>query len=170
VKKIISIALLLVTAVATLSACKLDEVSTAADGGGYTPYAAKVGDGAQGAVAQNQPGAPAKPNAPAKPKYTFAQQNAIAAAKDYLSMSGMSKAGLIQQLDSKYGEGYSKSDAVFAVNHITVNWNEQAVRAAKDYLEMSSFSRASLIQQLCSKAGDGFTLAQATYAADHVGY
>jgi hypothetical protein len=162
-KKIITSAVLTVTAVATLSACKMDESKNAA-GDAYTPYAAKVGDGGQHAVTHHKAAAPAKPN------YTFAEQNAIAAAEDYLSMSGMSRTGLIEQLDSKYGEGFKKADAVFAVNHIQVNWNKQAVRAAKSYLEMSSFSRASLIDQLHSKAGEGFTLAQATYAANHVGF
>lgn len=162
-KKIIASALLTATAIASLSACKMDETTKAA-GDGYTPYAARVGNGAQHAVTHN------KPNAPAKPKYTFAEQNAIAAAQDYLSMSGMSRAGLIQQLSSKYGEGFKKADAVFAVNHINVSWNKQAVRAAKSYLQISSFSRASLIEQLHSKAGEQFTLAQATYAANHVGF
>jgi host cell surface-exposed lipoprotein len=84
-------------------------------------------------------------------------------------MSGFSRAGLIQQLTSKMGEGFKMSDAVFAVNHVKVDWNKEAVESAKSYLDMSSFSRAGLIQQLSSKAGDQFTVAQATYAANHVG-
>jgi hypothetical protein len=106
---------------------------------------------------------------PAKPKYTVAQQNAIEAAKAYLDMAGFSRAGLIKQLSSQYGEGYKKADAVFAVNHIKVDWNKEAVESAKSYLAMTSFSRAGLIQQLTSDYGEGFTLAQATYAANHVG-
>ena len=103
------------------------------------------------------------------PSFTTSQEQAIGSAKDYLDFSAFSRDGLIQQLSSKYGDGFSKADAIFAVNHITVNWNEQAVRSAKDYLAMSHFSRAGLIQQLDSKYGDGYTLAQATYAANHVG-
>ncbi len=76
---------------------------------------------------------------------------------------------MIQQLSSSYGEGYSKADAVYAVNHIDVNWNEQAAKAAKAYLDMSPFSRAGLIQQLESKAGDGYTHAQATYGVNQTG-
>jgi hypothetical protein len=162
-KKIITSALVAATAMATLSACKLDETTNAADGG-YTPYAARVGNGAQHVAVHN------KPQAPAGPRYTFAQQNAIATAQDYLDMSGFSRAGLIQQLSSRFGEGFKKADAVFAVNHISVNWNTEAVQSAKSYLEMSGFSRSSLIQQLHSKAGEEFTLAQATYAANHVGF
>jgi hypothetical protein len=111
---------------------------------------------------------PTKKPKPA-PSYTVSQEQAIGSAKDYLDFSAFSKAGLIKQLSSKYGDGFSNADATFAVNHITVNWNEQAVRSAKDYLSMSHFSRAGLIQQLHSKYGDGYTLAQATYAANHVG-
>ena len=109
------------------------------------------------------------PVAPPKPKYTVAQQNAIESAKQYLDMAGFSRSGLIKQLSSQYGEGYKKADAVFAVNHINVDWNKEAVESAKSYMEMTSFSRSGLIQQLTSEYGEGFTLAQATYAANHVG-
>jgi hypothetical protein len=103
------------------------------------------------------------------PDFTVSQEQAIGSAKDYLDYSGFSRSGLINQLSSKYGDGFSKADAIFAVNHLTVNWNEQAVRSAKDYMAMSHFSRAGLIQQLSSQYGDGYTVAQATYAANHVG-
>jgi Host cell surface-exposed lipoprotein/Protein of unknown function (DUF2510) len=103
------------------------------------------------------------------PSFTVSQEQAIGSAKNYLSISGFSRVGLIQQLSSSYGDGFSKADATFAVNHLTVNWNEQAVRSAKNYLSISHFSRAGLIQQLHSSYGDGYTLTQATYAANHVG-
>ena len=111
---------------------------------------------------------PTKTPKPA-PSFTTSQEQAIGSAKDYLDYSAFSRVGLIQQLSSKYGDGFSKADATFAVNHITVDWNAQAVQAAKDYMSMSHFSRAGLIQQLHSSYGDGYTLAQATYAANHVG-
>lgn len=102
--------------------------------------------------------------------FTTSQKNAIASAQSYLSMgSGFSRAGLIRQLTSKMGEGYKQADAVFAVNHVKVDYNKQAVLSAKGYLDMSGFSRAGLIQQLTSKAGDQYTQSQAVYAADKVG-
>lgn len=101
--------------------------------------------------------------------FTLAQQNAIDAAKDYLSMEGFSRQGLIDQLSSSYGNGFSTADATFAVDHIKVNWNAQAVRAARAYLDFEPFSRQGLIDQLTSAYGSQFTLAQATYAADRVG-
>lgn len=101
--------------------------------------------------------------------FTLAQQNAIDAAEDYLSMEGFSRQGLIDQLDSPYGSGFSTADATFAVDHIKVNWNHQAVRAARSYLDFEPFSRQGLIGQLSSSYGSQFTLAQATYAADRLG-
>lgn len=107
---------------------------------------------------------------PAAPSYTEAQQQAIDAAQQYLSMgNGFSRKGLIQQLDSPDGSGFSKSLAVFAVDHIKVNWYHQAVLSAKGYLSMGGFSHASLVQQLDSPDGEQFTYAQAVYAAKHVG-
>ena len=89
------------------------------------------------------------------PEYTTAQENAIASAEDYLDTMAFSRNGLIEQLSSEYGEGFSKADAKFAVNHIDVNWNEQAAKSAKDYLETMAFSRSGLIEQLESEFGDG---------------
>lgn len=103
------------------------------------------------------------------PAYTVSQENAIASAQDYLDYSAFSQAGLIGQLSSKAGEGFPKADAIFAVNHIEVDWNQQAAAAAKDYLDYSSFSRAGLIGQLESKAGEGFTHAQAVYGVNQAG-
>jgi Host cell surface-exposed lipoprotein len=120
-----------------------------------------------------QPAKPVPPSAaqPAKPapQYTAAQENAIGSANDYLAMSGFSRAGLIKQLSSSYGDGYTEADATFAVDHLTVDWNQQAVRSAKSYLSMTHFSRAGLVEQLSSPYGDGYTVAQATYAANNVG-
>jgi hypothetical protein len=100
---------------------------------------------------------------------TSAQQNAVAAAQNYLSIAGFSKQGLIDQLSSSAGDGYSLSDATVAVDSLTVDWNAQAVRAAKAYLQTSPFSCQDLVQQLSSSAGDQYTKAQAQYAATKVG-
>jgi Host cell surface-exposed lipoprotein len=97
------------------------------------------------------------------PAMTTAQQNAVDSAHQYLSFEAFSKKGLIQQLSSSAGDGYPRSVAVWAVNHIRVNWNQQAVKSARNYLSIESFSRNGLVQQLSSSAGDGFTLAQAEY-------
>jgi host cell surface-exposed lipoprotein len=111
----------------------------------------------------------AKPKSAPKPSLTLSESQAIESAESYLAMGGFSRAGLINQLDSSAGEGFSEADAVFAVDHVKVDWNEQAVESAKSYLQMGGFSRASLINQLTSPYGEQFTLAQATYAVDHLG-
>jgi Host cell surface-exposed lipoprotein len=100
---------------------------------------------------------------------TAGQEQAVGSAQDYLAFSAFSHDGLIDQLSSKAGDGYPLKDAVFAVNHIKVDWNKQAVRSAKDYLDFTHFSRQGLIDQLSSEAGDQYTVAEATYAANHVG-
>jgi hypothetical protein len=117
------------------------------------------------------PAAPATsaPAAPAGP--TASQQQALDSAQSYLSDGqGFSRAGLIKQLTSKYGEGFSQADATWAVDHSGANWDAQAVESAKGYLsDGQGFSRASLIDQLTSPYGEQFTYAQAVYAVNQVG-
>lgn len=103
------------------------------------------------------------------PEYTPSEENAIASAVDYLDYSAFSKKGLIDQLSSEYGEGFSKADATFAVNQIDVDWNVQAAAAAQDYLDYSAFSRQGLIEQLESPFGGQFTHAQAVYGVNQTG-
>jgi hypothetical protein len=100
---------------------------------------------------------------------TVSQANAVQAAERYLSMSAFSRSGLIQQLSSQFGEGYPRADAVYAVEHLSVNWNEQAARAAKQHLSERSFSREGLIHQLKARYGDGFSHAEAIYGVESTG-
>ncbi|WP_216646433.1 Ltp family lipoprotein [Roseivivax sp. THAF40] len=97
------------------------------------------------------------------------QKNAARSAKLYLSISGFSRDGLIEQLSSLYGDGYDYVDAAAAVDSLAVDWNFQAKRSAEQYLSMMGFSCNSLIEQLSSAAGDKYTNAQATYGAQQVG-
>lgn len=115
------------------------------------------------------PPAPAKPAPPAAKPPTVAQDQALQAAQQYIDLSGFSRKGLLQQLTSTAGDGFSKADATYAVDHVGADWNAEAVESAKAYLEMGGFSRASLMQQLTSSAGDQFTKAQAQYAVKKVG-
>lgn len=108
---------------------------------------------------------------PVKPtsNLTGEQRNAVKAAQDYLEYQGFSRAGLIDQLSSDFGDGYTKADATKAVDSLRVDWNAQAVRVAKSYLSTQSFSRKGLLQQLESSAGEKFTHAQAVYGVEHSG-
>ncbi len=90
-------------------------------------------------------------------------------AESYLNFKGFSRAGLIRQLSSEYGEGFSVEDATFAVDYLNVDWNEQAAKAAQSYLDFKGFSRSGLIQQLESEYGDQFTHEQAVYGVNAVG-
>lgn len=100
---------------------------------------------------------------------TGPQMNAVRSAEQYLSMSGFSRDGLIEQLSSDAGDGYSVVDATAAVDSLSVDWNENAARSARQYLSMSGFSCSGLIEQLSSSAGDKYTTEQATYGARQAG-
>jgi hypothetical protein len=100
---------------------------------------------------------------------TGSQINAVRSAEQYLSMAGFSRRGLIHQLSSDAGDGYSVSDATIAVDSLTVDWNDNAEKSARQYLEISGFSCKGLIEQLSSSAGDEYTKDQATYGARQAG-
>lgn len=154
-----------------------DEVAAKGDTAAIDKAAAQVeaalGGTAEKAEAKPKPKPPAQPKPeapaqPAEPELTSGQENAVESAQTYIDMSGFSREGLIQQLSSSAGEGFSRADATFAADHVDVNWNDEAVESARGYLDMSSFSRQGLIQQLTSSAGDKYTLAQAQYAVSRV--
>jgi hypothetical protein len=97
------------------------------------------------------------------PGETVSQTNAREKAADYLAYSSFSRTGLIDQLEF---EGFIEADAVYAVDALDVDWNEQAAEKAADYLDHSSFSRTGLIDQL---EFEGFTPAQAEYGVGTTG-
>lgn len=117
--------------------------------------------------------APVPANAEAAPAMatglTAQQNNALRSAKQYLSVQGFSRNGLIQQLSSDAGSGYEVTDATVAVDSLDVDWNQQAVKSAKQYLTVQGFSCKGLVQQLSSSAGSGFTVDQARYGATQAG-
>jgi Host cell surface-exposed lipoprotein len=114
--------------------------------------------------------APSTPAAPASLSMTGAQQQAVDAARGYLSEGqGFSEQGLLGQLTSSAGNGFAKSDAEFAIHYLSPNWHQQAVDAARGYLsEGQGFSEQGLLQQLTSSAGSGFTQPQAEYAINYL--
>lgn len=138
-------------------------IAVNAGGGSSTPNASAP------TTPASAPSAPAS-SAPAAPSMTVAQQQAVDAAQEYLSMgSGFSYESLLSQLTSSSGDGFSQADAKFAINYLHPDWDAQAVDAAKGYMAMGGFSAASLEQQLTSSYGDGFTTSQAEYAVKKVG-
>lgn len=97
------------------------------------------------------------------PQETRSQSNARRKAQSYLDFSAFSRTGLIKQLEF---EGFSNADAIYGVDSLGVNWNEQAAKKAEDYLSFMSFSRSGLYDQLIF---EGFTPAQATYGVNQTG-
>jgi hypothetical protein len=140
-------------------------MSSNGSSGSTTPAAA-----AQSETVRSPTMTPTPAGAPIQAQgFSVAQSNAVRSAKQYLSMQGFSRAGLIQQLSSNVGDGYTVADATVAVDSLNIDWNEEAVRSAKQYLSMQGFSCRGLIQQLSSSVGDGYTVSQATYGAEQTG-
>ena len=110
-----------------------------------------------------------EPPAPTTKPLTASQEQAVGAAEQYLDLTAFSRKGLIKQLSSEYGEGFSVKDATFAVDYLKVDWNAQAAAKAKEYLSMQHFSRKGLIQQLESAYGEQFTHKQAVYGVTKAG-
>ena len=77
--------------------------------------------------------------------------DALSQAQSYLRFMAFSREGLIDQLEY---EGFSHSDAVYAVDNCGADWYEQAAKKAESYLEIMSFSTSGLISQL---EFEGFT-------------
>ncbi|MEK6199000.1 MAG: Ltp family lipoprotein [Psychrobacter sp.] len=100
---------------------------------------------------------------------TNQQKNAVRSAKNYISISGFSRDGLINQLSSEAGDGYNIDDATIAVDSLDIDYNQQASKAAENYLSFQGFSCDGLVTQLSSDAGDKYTKAQAEYGAKSVG-
>lgn len=100
---------------------------------------------------------------------TNQQRNAVRAAEQYIDLTGFSRKGLIDQLSSSAGDGFSYADAKAAVDSMDVDWNQEAVEAAQQYIDLTGFSCSGLIDQLSPSAGDRFTEQQARYGAQQVG-
>ncbi len=100
------------------------------------------------------------------------EKNAVREAESYLEFMAFSRQGLVDQLSSPYGSGYTADAAAFAVAFLEenglVDWNEQAVREAQSYLETMAFSRNELKDQLSSEYGAQFTTDEAEYAVSYL--
>lgn len=94
---------------------------------------------------------------------SLGEQNALSSAKSYLKYSNFSYSGLISQL--KY-EGYTDTEATYAVDNCGADWFKQALGSAKTYLKYSHFSYSGLIDQL---EYEGFSNEEAIYAVDNCG-
>ena len=157
----------LIILIIVINAANNSHGTSGAGPGTQTQTAAPTAQGASQAPAQTPAGAPAK----TKPAGTVSELEALTAAENYLSDgTGFSRQGLIDQLDSSYGDNFSVADATWGVEHSGANWDAQAVDCAKGYMsDGQGFSRQGLIEQMTSSYGNKFTEAQAEYAASAVG-
>lgn len=107
-----------------------------------------------------------EPHQTAAPKEsaTTGERNALASAIGYLDIMPFSRSGLIEQLEY---EGYTTSEATYAVDNCGADWKEQAALSAKAYLDIMSFSRSGLIDQLMY---EGYTRSEAEYGVSQNGY
>ena len=144
-KKFIAITIALLAVVTLLAACGTDSNTTSAPSASNDSEVVEV-------------------ETTLEPELTTSQKNAIRMAESYLDFTSFSRSGLIEQLEY---EGFSNEDAVFAVDNIEVDWNEQAVKEAASYLDFMAFSFDGIVEQL---EYEGFTHEQAVYGAQQNGF
>lgn len=67
---------------------------------------------------------PAETTPAADSSATLGEKNALKSAQNYISMSGFSHDGLVQQLEF---DGYSTEEATFAADNCGADWNQMAL-------------------------------------------
>ena len=88
------------------------------------------------ATATTQPPLPTTTQ-PTQPPLTQQQQSAVEEANQYLSTQAFSQQGLIDQLDSSAGSGYSVNDATVAVDSLTRTGITRRCRRPRNILRLS---------------------------------
>ncbi len=101
-------------------------------------------------------------------KPTTSELNALKKAQSYSDNMHMSKKRLYEQLTSSYGEGFTASEAQYAIDHVQADWNYNALQKAKSYQSSMNMSKNRIYQQLTSPYGENFTTSEAQYAIDHL--
>ena len=101
-------------------------------------------------------------------KPTMGEINALAKAQSYSDNMFMSKKRLYEQLTSSYGEGFTASEAQYAIDHVKADWNYNALQKAKSYQSNMNMSKSRIQEQLVSPYGEGFTASEAQYAISHL--
>jgi hypothetical protein len=144
-------------------------IALACSSGGTDTKSSGAQDTATSTAATKSPAVKPTTKAPTTKPASVEEQNAIRSAQSYLETGAFSRKGLIKQLSSDAGDGYSLKASTYAVDSLHINYNEQAAKSAKSYLEMSGFSRKDLIEQLESDSGEGFTHSQAVYGVNKAG-
>ena len=91
------------------------------------------------------------------------QLQAIQTAKDYLDTMYLSQTELLQMLSV---ENIDSEDAKFALEYLSIDWNQEARKKAKEYCKHKiGFSKEKLKAQLLF---DHFTEKEADFAVSHI--
>ena len=91
------------------------------------------------------------------------QVQAIQTAKDYLDTMHLSQTELSQMLSV---ENIDSEDAKFALEYLSIDWNQEARKKAKEYCKHKiGFSKEKLKAQLLF---DHFTEEEADFAVSHI--
>ena len=97
---------------------------------------------------------------------TPSQNNAIESAQSLVDTLPFSRQGLLDQLTSEFGSQFSEEDATFAVDSLSIDWNEEAIEGAQSLVDTLPISRQGLLDQLTSEFGSQFTQEEATFAVE----
>ena len=96
-------------------------------------------------------------------------KNALKKGLTYANDMHMSKAKIMHQLTSEYGEKFPQDAAEWAVSHMSdVDWKANALAKAKTYRDSMSMSTEKVRQQLSSKSGEDFTHEEVDYAMQNL--
>lgn len=95
-------------------------------------------------------------------------KSALRQADNYANVMHMSKAGLLKQLTSEYGDKFSQEAAQYAVDNVKADWNANVLAKAKSYQENMAMSPEAIRDQLTSEYGEQFTPEEADYAIQHL--
>lgn len=89
-------------------------------------------------------------------------------AESYLNVIPFSEEGLFDQMTSEFGREFTDEEAEYALQNITVDWNEQALKAAEEYRDVYDVEGDELYDMLISEYDGKFTEEQAQYAMDNL--
>lgn len=95
-------------------------------------------------------------------------KSALKKAETYAKSMNLSKAGIYDQLTSKYGENFPVEATQYAMDNIVFHWKDNALKKAETYAETMSMSDAAIYDQLISEYGEKFTPEEAQYAIDNL--
>ncbi|MFT9234507.1 Ltp family lipoprotein, partial [Liquorilactobacillus nagelii] len=93
---------------------------------------------------------------------------ALKTAKNYAKKDNMSKQAIYEELKDEDGDQFTKSQAIYAKEHVTGDWNKNALETAESYAKKDNMSKQAIYEELKDKDGDQFTKSQAIYAKEHV--